>query len=194
MSVIVSTGESLSIGVYLTSSGAPLEGVTSSTLVIDQLVPSVETITGATLTEHGSGLYTLLLPSTVFDVAGIYSFALTPEGGDIQVLSANAVETAATSPSPSGPSISTTPVFGWIMDSSGSPVANSKVAVRITNLPLIISGAGVSTGLVVVTSDSSGYFSFSGIPGSKVDVSIPSIGYRRILTVPSISANLFSIP
>jgi len=72
------------------------------------------------------------------------------------------------------------------------------VSARILAQPTILhpqsEGMILSTGLVTALTDVDGFFTISLVAGAQVDVFIPASGYRRTLTVPASSVNLFDIP
>jgi hypothetical protein len=78
---------------------------------------------------------------------------------------------------------------GNLIDASGSALSGESVSARILSAPTIMGTTpnigGVGTDMVSTTTDTSGFFALEVLQGAEVDIVIPSINYRRTLTVPS---------
>lgn len=149
-------------------------------------------------TEVGNGYYQLVLNTTDTDTLGNMAVRFSSAFTRTTI---ETVTVAATVPSPVPTGIGTpetTDLFGYLMEVDGSPVAGASVKVYPLGSPLIVhpvnEGIAISTSVVVVVTDSTGFFSFAAITGSQIDVIISSVNYRRTLTVPATSMNLFDIP
>jgi len=92
------------------------------------------------------------------------------------------------------PELSLCSIYGHILDEQGAPIYNTAVSARILAPPVVISNAGISTDIVSARTDVNGYFQFSVLQDTTIDVIITEISYRRTLVVPSSStASLFDI-
>lgn len=197
-------GTPVSFVVYLElqSDGTAATGLTFSDVACylkkDSGSFAPKTLDGTNFTEIGSGFYELDLAASDTDTVG--NLYVRVQGGTIRatvgvvyVTSTTPVTTSATAQS-----ISTTSLFGYIYDSAGAPVSGAAISARILSSPLLLhpgdDGVAITTGLTTVKSDGDGFFALSLVSGTVVDIIIPTVNYRRTVTVPSSSANLFDIP
>lgn len=148
-------------------------------------------------TELGAGFYELDLTAADTDTLG--SFAVRVTGTTIRssLETATVVVATPSSPTPSQ-TVPTTTLFGYLYDAEGEPLVGASIGVRVLSQPTVLhpgtEGLVVSTGLVSTETDSTGYFTVTLVAGTAVDVFIPAANYRRTITVPSTSSNLFDIP
>lgn len=141
----------------------------------------------------GGGYYRLALDTT--DTAVLGNVFIRVEGPSIASLVDVATVAVIVPASPTVlPVVATTVITGTIFAPDSTPQDNAVVQARVLTIPAIFDGVGITTGLTVVRTDDSGYFTLTLITGARVDVSIPSVGYRRTITVPASSTNLFDIP
>jgi hypothetical protein len=95
--------------------------------------------------------------------------------------------------------LNTNILTGNLVDLKGVAMVEEAVSARLLQAPAILgSGAnrgGVGTQIVAAKTDQAGFFALEVVQGSVVDVVIPSINYRRTLTVPANATDkLFDIP
>jgi hypothetical protein len=76
-------------------------------------------------------------------------------------------------------------LFVSIYRMDGSPLAHAPVHVRMISSPQLYNGTTVYDSQLFFKTDSNGRASFELIQGLKVEVAIPPLGLRRIITVPS---------
>ena len=76
-------------------------------------------------------------------------------------------------------------IFASIYKMDGSPLSHSPIQVRMLTKPQLYSGTTVYDSQLNFTTDSNGKAEFKLIQGIDVEVSIPPMGLRRIITVPS---------
>jgi hypothetical protein len=105
---------------------------------------------------------------------------------------------SATNYTPESVTLPTNVLTGNLVDTRGQPLINVGISARVVAMPQILgSGANigaVSSDLISVHTDSSGFFALEVLQESVVDISISRINYRRTLTVPANSTDkLFSL-
>lgn len=161
---------------------------------------TTKVLTVSDWTEVGFGYYELALSASDTDTAGSLLIRVARVAGptfNTNVVS-NTVITYVVPPSPVVIPVPQVIIYGYLYNVFGSPVANASVQATVLGIPTIMhpgtEGLAVTNELLVETSDSSGYWTLSLIPGSQVEITIPSTGYRRSITVPATSTNLFDIP
>lgn len=76
-------------------------------------------------------------------------------------------------------------LFASIYKMDGSPLAHAPVHVRMLTKPQLYSGTTVYDSQLYFKTDSNGKVEFDLIQGLEIEVSIPPMGLRRIITVPS---------
>lgn len=158
---------------------------------------AVFTLTGVNFVEVGNGYYNLGLLAADTDTLGNLYLSLVGTGLVTTMVSAFvAVTVPAPTPTVATPP-ATTALFGFIYDASASPVANASVSATVLSNPTVLftpEGMAAETELVIVTTDSDGFFTITLLEGADVDIFIPAANYRRTLNVPAADTNLFSIP
>ncbi len=178
------------------SAGLPVEGLTYTDVFVDLKKASGsfegKVLGNTDLVELTDGLYELSL-----------SVANTNTVGDL-IIRASSPDTAycvsiATVVS-SLPSFSTNPVnvevgyiFGFLSTISGDPMEDSSIIARVLVSPSSSSGSGAafSNYPSIVKSDSEGFFLLKLVAGTVVDIVISDLNFRRAVTVPASSVNLF---
>jgi hypothetical protein len=147
-------------------------------------------------TEVGSGIYTVALSANDTDTLG--NMYLRVSGATIKtsLISAYISEAA---PSPTATLVvSTTLLFGYVLDAQGGALAGASVSAKVLATPSVgyagTEGYVQGQTLVTADTDASGFFQISLVTGSQVDLFIPSANYRRTLEVPVTSTNVFDIP
>jgi hypothetical protein len=149
-----------------------------------------------TWNEIGGGIYTITLSANDTDTLGNLYIRVT--GASIKTsLTSVFVSEEAPDPTATLP-VTTTLLFGYVLDSQGAPLAGASVSAKPLAVPSVgysaPEGYVQSTNLVTAQTDGSGFFQISLVTGSQVDFFIPSSNYRRTLEVPVTSTNVFDIP
>ena len=190
-----------SLTVYLQSTdGTAATGLTFADVSADLKKAggsfSALTLSVSNFTELGDGFYELDLAATDTDTLG--NLYVRISGATISTALFSAY-IAATSPvNPTGTTTpTTTTVFGYLVDPSGSPVAGASVQARILAVPALLhpgdDGLGVTSGLVSVKTDAGGFFTMDLLTGLAVDFFISAVGYRRTFVVPATPVNVFDL-
>ena len=155
------------------------------------------TLTGANFIEIGLGTYQVNLAVGDTDTLGNLDLRLSGPLFSTYLITAFVAESVPTSPTTT-PDLPTTAIFGFVRSPANVPVENASVSYRVLSMPSISNpnGAAVllSSELVTVTTDNEGFFTVPMITGSVVDIFIPVSSYRRTITVPNATTNLFQIP
>jgi len=148
------------------------------------------------LREFSLGFYEIDLSAANTSTAGSLDVRVTGPTIRTQLVSAFIAVVAPTNPVASQPPPRTS-LFGFVYQADGSPAQNISVSAKILSQPTILhpltEGMVLGIGLVTARTDADGFFSISLVSGAQVDVFIPASGFRRTLTVPSVSTNLFDI-
>lgn len=188
----------LTVFLSLSATGAGATGLTFSDVTCDYREAGAGSFTSKSLdatnfTEIGSGWYEIDFTAGEIDTAG--NFVVRVDGAtiDMSVVVAYVAEEAPAPGVPAAPP-TTVPVFGWVYDATGAPVEDASVAARLVAVPTVTaSSAVIASGTVSTRTDSTGYFVLNLAVGVEFDVFIPDANYRRMITVPVASANLFDI-
>lgn len=195
-----STG-SITLYLELTADGSAATGLTFADITADLLkeggafTPMV--LDGVNFTETGGGFYQLDLAAADNDTLGNSSVRVSGATIRTTLLSAFVAAVVPTSPTTT-PAPPRTAIFGFLKEPDGSAVVNATVAVSILSTPYINNegddGVLITDGLLIAKTDASGFFTISLITGSIVEFFISSANYRRTITVPVASTNLFDLP
>ena len=192
-----------SITIYLESSvdGSAATGLTFSDVTADIKkeggVFTALVLTGVNFTETGLGFYEVDLAAGDTDTLG--NLYLRVSGASIRttLFSALIAEIAPVTPTTT-PSSPTTTVFGFVKDTAGAAVAGASVVATVQSTPFINhsgdEGVLITDSLIVVKTDLAGFFTMELITGAVVEIFISSANYRRTITVPANSSNLFDLP
>ena len=203
MSVILLKNQASNVSVYVEdTAGDPalLLADTDVTVTISKdggaYLPLNTPLSATSWTEVSGGWYSVDLEVEDTDTLG--SLYLRVEGVGLKTsLTAALVSVAAPSPGTSL-AITTTSMFGYVLNVDGSAAAGAAVSARILAVPSVGTSGGEgyvqSEGLVTATADSSGFFTMELVTGAQVDFFIPSANYRRTFQVPSSSTNVFDLP
>jgi hypothetical protein len=153
-------------------------------------------LAAGTWTDTLLGTYTIDLSAADTDTLG--SLYVRVSGATIKTaLFPFLVSVAAPAPTATLP-ITTTLLFGYVVDAQGAPLAGAAVSAKVLATPSVgystSEGYVQGTSLVTTNTDASGFFQISLVTGSQVDFFIPSSNYRRTLEVPTTSQNVFDIP
>ncbi len=193
-----------SVVVYLElESGGPATGLTFADVTAGIKKDgsgsfSVFTLTGLNFTELSDGFYEVALEASDTDTLG--SLYLSFTGATIvHALLAGFVTTVASSPTPAPPLAPLiTTIFGYIFDSGGNPVEGASVVARVVQQPTIIQTATdaivIGSDFLTALSDETGFFSIDVLTGARVEFIITDANYRRTVTIPGSTTNLFDIP
>jgi len=143
--------------------------------------------------EINQGFYSLSLTAANTDTLGVFSIRTL--GGTIRpaLLSGLVVSVSSITPTPITPP-STVAMFGSVFNSNGTPAAGASVSARILSQPTIVPGMALTNTPLVTRTDSAGFFSLSLIEGVTVDVFIGVANFRRTISVPGTSFDLFDLP
>lgn len=147
-------------------------------------------------TELGGGSYELDLTAAETDTLG--QLFVRVSGASIRTIVQSATVATATPATPTPDlTIPTTAVFGYVRDASGTAVPNASVTFRVLSVPTVLhpttEGLVLSTRVITVKTDSTGFFTADLVTGAAIDVIISAANYRRTFVVPSVSSNLFNI-
>lgn len=160
---------------------------------------SVFTLSGSNFTELTDGFYEVDLAAGNTDTLGNLYLSFTGRGIKTALVVAYVTTGASAAPIPTPAFTPTvTEIFGYVYGPTGSPVENARVVARMTQLPTVIhpnvDGVLISSDLVTTSTDSTGYFSLSLLTGASFEFFITDANYRRTVTIPGVSTNLFDIP
>lgn len=149
--------------------------------------------TDGTFINLGNGFYSLGLNATDTNTVGSLYLSLRGPGlrPSLEVVTIVA-SLPATPPVIDTPG--TTLITGTVVSMGGNPSVNVSVSAKILSIPSIVAGVAVTTETVYTKTDSNGQFILQLLTGAQVDIIIPAVNYRRTITVPSSSVNLFDIP
>jgi len=182
------------------AAGGPALGLTFSDVVVQLRKasgsPVVKTLTSMNFIEYSDGFYNLVL--TTGDTGTLGSLDILVSGATIQgnVISAQVAVPASIVPVTT-PAPATVNLFGFVFGPDALPLLGASVVAKVLGNPTVLhpgsEGLGIATGIVSVKTDANGYFTLPLIAGVTVQVFIPVMNYKRDLTVPSSSANLFDI-
>jgi hypothetical protein len=193
---------SVSVLFELSSDGSPALGLVDTDVTADLKKEggsfTAFTLTPANFTDEGGGVYEIDLAVADTDTLGnLYLRLIGPTVRSTLVV-AFVTAVAAPPPPTTAPDLPTTPIFGFVKGIDGTDLAGATVSARILSAPTILQsgseGVLVASQLITAKTDAQGFFSLDLITGSVVDIFIPGASYRRTLTVPASSSNLFEIP
>lgn len=181
--------------------GGPAEGLVFGDVVADMKKQGGAFVSlaldSSNFVELDDGFYSISLASTDTDVLGNLLIRLSSPGVRTALFSAYVAESEPVNPVITTP-VPTTDVFGYVAGLDGQPQAGASVSARVLSTPALLSPGPhsvlLNTGLVTTKTDATGFFLLTLVTGSQVDVFIPSADYRRTITVPGTSQNLFTIP
>lgn len=187
-----------SIVLYLQNlDGTPAEGLLYTDILVD-LKKSTDAnfanrpiLTGE-FTDLSGGFYSLILSET--DLAVLGNLYIKVLGATIRtVLEPVLVVSSIPATPPTIVLPDTSIVFGTIVNADGTPASGVSIQARTLNVPSIFGGVAITTSLISVRADTFGQFNLVLVAGAQVDIIIPSVNYRRTITVPVDSSNLFTI-
>lgn len=192
-----------SLTVYLSEVGssAPATGLTFADVTCELRKGSgsfvVKSLTALNFTEINGGFYSLELASADTDTLGQLAIRITGALNSPALVYGFVATSATIVPVTTTPP-ATSALFGFVYGPDAQPVRNAPVVARTLSQPTVLhpgtDGIGVATSIVSTRTDANGYFEMSLITGLTVDVIISAVNYRRVLTVPSLSTNVFDIP
>jgi hypothetical protein len=199
--VTQNTNTSITVFIELAAGGAAtgllFSAVTAQLKKEGEASFSAFTLSGSNFTDLSNGFYEIDLTSTNTNTLGNLYLSLTGPTIKTQLVTVYVAVSGSITPSPAVPSTSTTNVYGYIKDLTGTSVLGASVSAKILSMPAFVpSGSvnvGVTTSLISTKTDSSGYFSLTLLEGMAVDVTISSLNYRRTIVVPASDSDLFSI-
>lgn len=157
------------------------------------------TLTALNFTSMGSGFYEVALVAADVNTLGSLYLSFTGATIKTSLVAARVAVSASVSPVPPASYVPPlTTIFGYIYGQSGAPKSNVTVMFRTTSKPTIIhpldQGILITEEFLTTVTDSTGFFSQDLLTSAQVEVQIPDSNYRRVITVPATTANLFDIP
>lgn len=202
MTPILTQNNAGSITLYIeTSAGLPATGLVDTDVTADIKKPSgafvAHILTALNWTELSGGFYQVALALTDTDELG--NLYLRVQGATIKTALAVAlvvVSVPATPPTVTPPG--TVTVFGYVYGVDAAPEVGIGVTARILGAPTVLhpgtDGLVIAQDPVQAVTDANGFFTLDLIAGTDVDIFISAASYRRTITVPSVSTNLFDLP
>lgn len=194
-----------SVVVYLElETGGPATGLTFSSVTAGLKKAgagsfSAFTLSGANFSDLGNGFYEVDLAAGDTNTLGLLYLSFT--GATIKpALLAAYVATAASAPPIPSPAFTPTitAIFGYIYDAAGQPLEDVSVVARVVQQPKIIhpttDGILIGSDFLSTTTDATGFFTISLLTGAQVEFIITDANYRRTVTIPGATTNLFDIP
>jgi len=160
---------------------------------------STFTLTSGNFADLGNGFYGISLVSGDTNTLGSLYLSFTSATTKPTLLAAF-VAVAATAPPIPTPGFTPpiTAIYGYIYDSAGQPLSGTSVVARIVSQPTIVhpttDGILIGADFLTTTTDDTGFFTLSLITGTSAEFIIADANYRRTITVPGSTANLFDIP
>jgi hypothetical protein len=153
--------------------------------------------------EIGNGLYEILFSTLELSTLGTFFYMVNgglslPAPAIRQFVGQAVIQSSATYTA-GGITLSTNILTGNLIDLSGNPMENESVQARVISSPTIIGTSpnigGLGTDIISTVTDSVGFFALEVVQGSIVDIIIPSVNFRRTLTVPANATDsLFMLP
>lgn len=199
--VLQNTTGSITVYLQLASTGADAAGLTFADVTCEIKKPgaasfTTKALTGSNFTEFNNGFYEIDFTTTETDTLGDIYVRLT--GATIKTTFVSVLVVSAFVSSPTTTTAPTkTAMFGYVFMPDGTPYSGASVTARILSDPTVLhngtEGLVVSAGVVSTTTDTAGYFVLNLITGAQVEVFIPAANYRRSLTIPGVSTNLFDV-
>lgn len=184
------------------TAGAPALGLVDTDVTADTKKEgagafSAYALTASNWTELSGGFYHVSLSAAEVDTLG--NLYLRVQGAGLKTsLECSYVVAAAPVNPPSVTPPSTVAIFGYVYGPDAQPLAGASVSARILGSPTILhpgtDGLVVAQDVVVGTTDTSGFFTLNLVVGVNMDIIISAAGYKRTITVPSTSTNLFDLP
>lgn len=156
-------------------------------------------VTALTFTNLSSGFYQIEVTAADTDTLGGLYFSITGATIKASLVAARVVVAASAPPvPPAGYTPPTTTIFGYLYDQAGIAKSNVTVLCRIISKPTILhptsQGILITDQFLTTLTDAYGFFSIDLITSAQVEVIIADANYRRVITVPNASSNLFDIP
>lgn len=144
------------------------------------------------------GSYLILLPPTILSKEDIFTYIVTniTGGGATFEPYFNTIDIVGSADPVTftPPSVQTCKLYGFVLDLAGNPVVNSSISARLLTVPAMLNNAAFDDTVISAKTDANGYFEFSVVQKTTVDVVIPDIGYRRTISVPTTTlAKLFEL-
>ena len=186
------TANNVSTGTLTLSSG--LSSLHNSGVTVTR-IDWINLSSGIASAGSTEGYYLILFTSSELDTLGTFTYSVVFDTGTdeivvrtIDVVAASGVDTE------SAPSVSACILKDHIVGLDGTPTENVSIYARLLSLPTLASSAGIIDQVVSAKTDANGFFQLSVPQGATLDVTIPAIGYRRTIVVPSATLqNLFEI-
>lgn len=191
-----------------TGTGDPRTGIVFTQVDVSYKKSTDSTFTSKVLTapefrEIGLGVYEILFTGLELDTLGTFIYVVNNNGAlplpNIKQFVGQAFIQATAAYVPGTISLDTNILTGNLIDLSGAAITGASVSARVLEAPSIIGSSpnigGIGTSIISAVTDSGGFFALELVQTAVVDVTIPSVNYRRTLTVPANSTDvLFEIP
>lgn len=188
-----------SIEILITDTGlVGITGLTSSDVACSYRKEGDSSFTSKSLDgdnfeEIGLGFYSITFTDTELDTLGTFTVVATGEG----LVQSNTVAEVVLAETVADVGICV--VTGHIADLMGSPIEDVAISARVLGSPTVLTEGAIQVGftdtMLTAKTDANGFFSLELARNVTVDVLIPSIQYRRTLTVPDEdTVDLFLIP
>lgn len=156
-------------------------------------------VTALTFTNLNGGFYEIAVTSSDTDTLGSAYFSISGATIKSSLVACRVVVAASAPPTPpAGYTPPTTTIFGYIYDQAGAAKANVTAMFRIISKPTVLhptsQGILITDQFLTATTDAYGFFSIDLITSAQVEIIIADANYRRVITVPNTSSNLFDLP
>lgn len=172
---------------------AEATGTGDDPLTIAEAVQTLSGGTDGTFINIGNGFYTVVLSAGNLDTTG--SMYIQLRGPTIRPALESVLVIASVPVTPPMVTVpGTTLITGVVSTLDGSLTSNISVIARTLSVPAVSGGVAVTANAVYVKTDTNGQFILKLLTGSQVDIMIPAVNYRRTITVPTSSVNLFDMP
>jgi len=166
---------------------------------------TLKTLTGppTDFRENGNGLYEILFSSVELGVLGSFFYVINGNGllpvPAIRQFVGQAFVESSSTYTPGTISLPTNVITGNLIDLNGNAMAGKAISARVLSAPTILGTnpniGGVGVDIISAKTDSGGFFAIELLQGAVVDITIPTVNYRRTLTVPANGTDvLFDIP
>lgn len=172
---------------------AEASGTGEDPLTIAEAVQTLAGGTDGTFINIGNGFYTVVLSAGNLDTTG--SMYIQLRGPTIRpaLESVLVIDSLPVTP-PTVTVPGTTLITGVVSTLAGNLASGISVIAKTLSVPSISGGVAATVDAIYTKTDSNGQFVLKLLTGSQVDILIPAVNFRRTITVPASSANLFSMP
>lgn len=201
--IILTQNTNSSITVYLElQAGGPATGLLYTGITVQlkkegEVSFSPFTLSGGNFTDLTNGFYEIDLTSTNTNTLGNLYVSITGTTIKTELVTVYVAVAGSITPTPSIPTPGTTKLYGYLSSLASTPISNASISAKILSYPTLVPVSselvGITSDTIVTKTNASGYFELTLVEGISVDITIPSLNYRRTLTVPASDTNLFNI-